>query len=328
MVNKRILIFGVIAILGISVVKFGTDFVKESMNAKDDDLQIVKSDDLNLEVVEEEGLRKTVLYFKSNEGFLVPVMKRIPWDEGIAKASLLNMVDNTELRESLTAKGLSPILPAGTKVNGISVDEATGLCKVDFSSEVANVDSQEDEENLIKGVVYTLTEFPSIKEVKITVDGKELSVLQNSVAINKPLSRENINIVGNIEEGSSKVLVYYKAENDFDLDYFIPVTVPTMAPMPNVYTALDLLLQGPPADVGLKSDIPQDLTLEGVEIKDNIAYVDIESAKKSSLDDKQLSELMKNIGLTLGQFEEIENVEVLLNGKIVNSTVPVFANEY
>lgn len=328
MVNKRILIFGVIAILGISAVKFGTDFVKESMNAKDEDLQIVKSDDLDLEVVEEEGLRKTVLYFKSNEGFLVPVMKRIPWGEGIAKASLMNMVDNSELRDSLSAKGLSPILPAGTKVNGISVDEATGLCKVDFSSEVANVDSQEDEENLIKGVVYTLTEFPSIKEVKITVDGKELSVLQNSVAINKPLSRENINVVGNIEEGSSKIVVYYKGENNLDLDYFIPVTIPTMAAQPNIYTALELVLQGPPEDVGLRSDVPKDLKIGAIEIKDNIAYVDIESAKKSTLDDKQLSELMKNIGLTLGQFEEIENIEVLLNGKIINTTVPVFANEY
>lgn len=327
MVNKRILIFGIIAILGISLVKFGTGIVKESMKEKDDDLQIVKSDD-NLEVVEEEGLRKTVLYFKSEEGYLVPVMKRIPWDEGIAKASLLNMVDSSELRESLTSKGLEPILPVGTKVNGITIDEATGLCKVDFSEELKNVEDKKDEENLIKGVVYTLTEFPSIKEVKITVEGEELSVLHESVAINKPLSRENINVVGNIKDGSSKVVVYYKGENDLDLDYFIPVTVPTMAPQPNVYTALDLMIQGPPSDVGLKSDLPKDLGLAGVEIKDNIAYVDITSDTTSSLNEKEVSELMKNIGLTLGQFKEIKSVEVLLNGKIVNTTVPAFANEY
>lgn len=327
MVNKRILIFGIMAILGISLVKFGTDSVKNNMDAKKGDLQIVRSDD-NLEAVEEEGLRKTVLYFKSEENFLVPVMKRIPWDEGIAKASLLNMVDNLELRESLESKGLSPLLPEGTKVNGIAIDEATGLCKVDFSEELKDVDTIKDEENLIKGIVYTLTEFPSIKEVKITVDGKELSVLRESVAINKSLSRENINLVGNIEEGRSKVVVYYKGENNLDLDYFIPVTVPTMAHQPNVYTALELLLEGPPSDIGLKSDIPKDLTIGGIDIKDNIAYVDLGAEKDTSLDEKQISELMKNIGLTLGQFEEIENVEVLINGKIVNSAVPVFANEY
>ncbi len=327
MVNKRILIFGIIAILGISLVKFATDFVKENMEARDDDLQIVKSDD-NLEVLEEDGLRKTVLYFKNDSGYLVPVMKRIPWDEGIAKASLLNMVDSSELRESLESRGLSPILPVGTMVNGITIDEDIGLCKVDFSEELKNVDSIEDEENLIKGVVYTLTEFPNVKEVMITVDGEELSVLHKSVAINKPLGRENINVVGNIEEGSSKVVVYYKGENDLDLDYFIPVTIPTMAPMPNVYTALDLLLEGPPLDTGLKSDIPKELDLEGVEIKDNIAYVDIMSDGKMDLNEMETSELMKNISLTLGQFEEIESVEVLLNGKIVNTTIPVFANEY
>lgn len=327
MVNKRILIFGVIAILGISLVKLGTNYVKDNMNAESDDLQIIRSDD-KLELVEDDELRKTVLYFKSEENYLVPVMKRIPWDEGIAKTSLLNMVDNLELRESLEAKGLSPLLPKGTQVNGITIDEETGLCKVDFSEEIKDVDDIKDEENLIKGVVYTLTEFPSVKDVKITVDGKELPVLSKSVAINKPLSRENINTVGNIEEASSKVVVYYKGESKLDLDYFIPVTVPTMAPQPNVYTALDVLFEGPPSDIGLKSDLPGDLSFEGVEIKENIAYVDVKSGKSESLDEKDISDLTKNIGLTLSQFEEIENVEVLLDGKIVNTTVPVFANEY
>ncbi|MGO1469522.1 MAG: GerMN domain-containing protein [Tissierella sp.] len=327
MVNKRILIFGVIAILGISLVKLGTNYVKDNMNAESDDLQIIRSDD-KLELVEDDELRKTVLYFKSEENYLVPVMKRIPWDEGIAKTSLLNMVDNLELRESLEAKGLSPLLPKGTQVNGITIDEETGLCKVDFSEEIKDVDDIKDEENLIKGVVYTLTEFPSVKDVKITVDGKELPVLSKSVAINEPLSRENINTVGNIEEASSKVVVYYKGESKLDLDYFIPVTVPTMAPQPNVYTALDVLFEGPPSDIGLKSDLPGDLSFEGVEIKENIAYVDVKTEKSESLDEKDISDLTKNIGLTLSQFEEIENVEVLLDGKIVNTTVPVFANEY
>lgn len=327
MVNKRILVFGIIAVLGISLVKFGTGYVKNNMNAGSDDLQIIRSDD-NLNLVEDDELRKTVLYFKSEENYLVPVMKRIPWDEGIAKSSLLNMVDSLELRESLESKGLSPLLPKGTKVNGITIDEATGLCKVDFSEEIQDVDDIKDEENLIKGVVYTLTEFPSIKDVKITVAGQELPVLSKSVAINQPLSRENINVVGNIEDASSKVVVYYKGESNLDLDYFIPVTVPTMAPQPNVYTALDILFEGPPSDLGLKSDLPKDLSLEGVEIKDNIAYVDINSEKTKSLEEKDLSGLMKNIGLTLSQFEDIENVEILLNGKIVNTSVPVFANEY
>ena len=37
---------------------------------------------------------------------------------------------------------------------------------------------------------------------------------------------------------------------------------------------------------------------------------------------------MKNVGLTLSQFEEIDSVELLLDGTAVNSSIPVFANEY
>ena len=42
-----------------------------------------------------------------------------------------------------------------------------------------------------------------------------------------------------------------------------------------------------------------------------------------------LDEIYKGVGLTLGQFEEIEKVELLLEGKMIQeSSIPAFANEY
>ncbi len=69
--------------------------------------------------------------------------------------------------------------------------------------------------------------------------------------------------------------------------------------------------------------------LQGVEVKNGTAYVDISYDNHSeSSEDKMFSDIVKNIGLTLSQFEEIDNVELLIDGETINTTIPVFANEY
>lgn len=329
MINKRILIFGIIAILSISIIKIGTDLIKENIVGQNqDELEIVRSDGGEIAIIDDNNMRKTVMYFQNRYGYLVPVMKKIPWDEGIAKATLSNMVDSGEIRESLVDMGLSALIPAGTQVNGISINEETGLCKVDFSEDILNTETIEDEENLIKGIVYTLTEFPKIKEVQIMVEGKVLPKFRHGSPVGEPMGRENINVLGDLTEGESKVVVYFKDDSEEEFNYFIPVTIPTMAPVANVHSALDALFHGPPEFSDLKTDIPKNMRLEGMEIKDGTAFVDIATLEGEGIADSRISLLMKNIALTLGEFEEIENIEIFVDGKVINTAIPVFANEY
>lgn len=328
MINRRILIIGLIAILAVALVSWGTKLISKD-SARDDEIEIIRSDENDLEVVEDESMRKTVFYFQNGEGYLVPVMRRIPWEEGIAKVTLRNMVDSPELREVLDSTGLLPLLPQGTEIIGMSINQETGLCKVDFSEEILDKESIKDEENLIKGIVYTLTEFPAIKEVQILVNGKFIPALKNGTPVDKPMTRENINLLGKLEDGRSKVVVYYKGNVENEYEYFIPVTIPTLAPMANVYTALDLLFEGPPINSNLTSDIPSGVKLQGVEIKEGTAFVDINLGEESLLTkDTALNSIIKNVGLTLSQFEDIDSVELLVDGEIINATIPVFANEY
>lgn len=329
MVNKRVMIFGLIVLLGLATIKIGSRINQKDMTKLDDEIEIIQSDVNDIELVEDENIRKTVLYFKNSEGYLVPVMRRIPWEEGIAKKTILNMVDSPQLRETLEYTGLIPLIPTGTEVNGMSIDEETGICKVDFSSDLENVETNKDEENLIQGIVYTLTEFPAIKEVQVLVDGKIIPVLKHGTPVGKPIGRENINLMGNIDEGSSKVVVYFKGNSEEDFEYFIPVTIPTLAPMANVYTALDKLFEGPPMGANLVSDLPIGIEFQGVEIKDGTAFVDINFKEQSLLTrDTALNDVIKNIGLTLSEFKEIESVELMVDGQILNTSIPVFANEY
>lgn len=331
MINRRIILFGLIIVLGLTVLTMGKNFINNRLASDDDDeIEVVRSDEDIINVTEDDdGMRKTVLYFKNREGYLVPVMRRIPWEEGIARATLNNMIDSAELRDTLSHTGLLPIIPAGTEIMGIAIDEETSICKINFSENFLNNESESDEESLIKGVVYTLTEFPAIEKVNILVGGKEVETLTHGTRVGSVLERKDINLVGKPGEGKSKVLVYYKDKTDDEYQYFIPMTIPTLAPEANVYSALDILFQGPPDGLGLSSDMPQGTTLHGVEISNGTAYVDISyDIYEEESEQISFSDIIKNIGLTLSQFEEIETVELLIDGETINTTVPAFANEY
>lgn len=307
--------------------------------SKEEPIEIIRSDDEKVDITEEnDELRKTVLYFQNSKGLLVPIMKKIPWEEGIAKSALSNMIDSPTLRDNLSSTGLLPVIPVGTEIKGITVDESTGLCKIDFTGEVLNYETEKEEENLINGVVYTLTEFPAINEVQIMIDGEVVPALKYGTEIGEPLRRENINLLGDLQNARSKVVVYYKGIENDEYEYYVPVTVPTLAPVPNVFTALEELFDGPPEDLGLDTGIPDEVNLEGVEIKEGTAYVDIFTGAIDILKEKHvLDEMIKNIGITLSQFDEIERVELLIDGEDLEKmgieydydmAIPVFANEY
>jgi len=305
-----------------------------------DEIEIIRSDeDYDFEIADDDSMRETVLYFKDKQGLLVPVMRRIPWEEGIAKLALRNMVDSPELRESLSSTGLSPIIPQGTKILGMAIDPETGLCKVDFSREVLNVESKKDEENLINGVVYTLTEFPTINEVQFLVEGESVPVFTHGTDTSKTFKRENINLAGDLIEGASKVMVYFKGKDyEENFEYYVPVTIPTLAPVPNMYTALELLFDGPPAGLDLSSDIPEGVSFHGVDVSGGTAYVDISFDYDYPEDvEVVLNGMVRNIGLTLSQFTDIQEVELLVDGKTleeagldiyINESIPTFANVY
>lgn len=337
--NKKIVLILLILVLGLAAFGCKAKGGFKKLFSKEEDLEIIRSDDYEFELTEDDGMRKTVFYFKDQQGLLVPLMRKIPWEEGIAKLALKNMVDSPNLRESIAPTGLIPIIPAGTEIKGMSINEETGLCKVDFSREVLNYETEKDEESLIKGVIYTLTEFQAVDEVQILIDGEVVPTLNYGTNVSTPLKRENINLAGELDNVRSKVVVYFKGTNiEEDFQYFIPVTIPTLAPMPNIYTALETLFDGAPEELNLGSDIPEEVSLHGVEIKDGIAYVDISFDYGNPLEeDRVFNDMMKNIGLTLSEFDEIEKVELLIDGKsleeigmdhYINMTIPAFANEY
>lgn len=335
---KRLFILAIVLVLAVSLFGCKTiDTMKDLITNEDPDIEIIRSDE-DENILEDASLRNTVLYYQNENGYLVPVKRKIPWEEGIAKAALKNIMDSPIVREDIGSIGLNPIIPSGTEIIGMSINQDTGLCKVDFSNGIMNCQSKKDEENMIKGVVYTLTEFANIKEVQIMIDGKMVSELKYGTKINSPLARKDINVVENLKDAASKITVYYKGTSNGEYEYYVPVTVPTLAPNADINTSLEILFDGAPELSGLYTDIPYGVEFQGVEISNGVAYVDIIAQDISTLSEQTVfNKMVKNIGLTLKEFSGVEYVEILLDGKTVEEAgldinsqdaMPVFANEY
>ena len=114
-----------------------------------------------------ETMEVAVYYLKSanNEMYLVREVHEVEKSEAPARAALNELINGTP-----TTEGAIKVLPTDTKILGIKIDQ--GLATVDFSSEVLQANVGSSGEALgIASIVNTLTEFPSIQKVQLTVDG-------------------------------------------------------------------------------------------------------------------------------------------------------------
>jgi hypothetical protein len=108
-----------------------------------------------------ETMDVVVYYLKSTSQdiYLVREVHTLPKSESVAQAALQELISGTP-----TTEGAYRVLPADTKILGITIKD--GLATVDFSKDVlyANVGAS-GEELGIDSVVNTLTEFPMIEQV-------------------------------------------------------------------------------------------------------------------------------------------------------------------
>ena len=272
------------------------------------------------EEIDEQALahfRKTVFYFVNEHDLLVPVTRDIPWVEGIGRAALESLVDSDELRTELAEKGLTPSLPQGTEVLGMTIRD--GLAKVDFNASFLQSSDKKAELNAINSVVYTLTEFPSIDQVKILVDGKILEKTPNGNQIKGVYNREDINLETTVATSTEMVPVtlYFKGGNsNGNFNYFVPVTRMVTKSPNQIKTALEELVKGPADNTGLVSVLPKDTMVLDVIQKDGEVLVNFSKEIEGyggGIDVEQ--SVVNSVVLTVSEFPEVETVCIQVEGK-------------
>ncbi len=126
------------------------------------------------------------LYFADPlEEKLVVEEREIPKVTGIARATM------EELIKGPLGLELESTLPASTKLLDINVRE-DGLAIVDFSSDlIKDLPATATAERLaVYSIVNTLTQFPTVQEVKMRVEGRTIDTLLGYMQIEDALVRD------------------------------------------------------------------------------------------------------------------------------------------
>lgn len=325
--SKKILVLAAI-MLTLTLVITSCSVFKDEGKEQGPDVPTITDEDTD------ELIRETVVYYQDDAGYLVPVMRKIPWAEGIAKATLQVMMDTPDQQESLMTMGLRAILPAETEVLGMSIKD--GIATVDFNEAVLNCKDAAAENNMVQGIVMTLAGFSTIEKVQLLFDGKAIETMQFGTVVKDPIDPLDINIEMSDDASTqgAKVTVFFQSTSSSQYEYLIPITRITSSMNVTLETAIQELLDGPRDADNMTIDIPQDTKLLGVQMEDGVTYINF-SKEFNSLSTSASSEAMvfKAIMMVARQFPEVEQVNILVEGKNyvgakpVNST-PVFANEY
>ncbi len=271
----------------------------------------------------DESKTQGVFYYTDPQGYLVPVMRQIPKQEGIAKSVIKALIDNSENRIELREIGLSPMLPEGLEFD-LALKE-DHLMRISFNDAINSFKDAKEEEIAIQAIVYTLTEFETVEKVQVLVDNQIVDELTHGTKVKEPLTRANINSLGNVVQGEyvkSTLYFYNNVSNNYT--YYIPVT----KNIPKENTSIDKIIE---EQVGLFKEtakpIPEGFELEEVLIEGDMVKINI----KNSVDteSKECVGFMKSMSLTISQNSDIKLITLSQNGQNIESyTMETFANVY
>jgi germination protein M len=106
---------------------------------------------------------------------LVATLRDIPSTKAVATAAVTALLSGPSSTES--ARSISSQIPDGTQLLGLTIDN--GLATIDLSSEFAAGGGTTAYQTRLAQVVYTLTQFPTVKSVTILIEGNGDSVALN-----------------------------------------------------------------------------------------------------------------------------------------------------
>jgi sporulation and spore germination protein/immunoglobulin-like protein involved in spore germination len=108
--------------------------------------------------------------------------------ERIGTAALEALLAGPDGQEQAAAVGSQ--VPAGTKLLGLTV--ADGVASVDLTSEYESGGGSASMNMRIAQIVYTLTQFPTVKGVLFELDGRRVDVLGGEgVVVDQPITRKD-----------------------------------------------------------------------------------------------------------------------------------------
>jgi len=250
-----------------------------------------------------------VYYLSKDERYLVPVTVAFNPTREAAKVAVEKLLAGPQ------GEGLRPVMPDDVKLRGVYILNNQQTAYIDLTREFLQINDNKKAEMALKALVLTVTELNNNQSVQLLVEGQTVSQVagvKTDIPYNRPA---NINSLLQYENQKG-VQVYF---NDKDAFYFIPVTVALPAgasesDLPRA--AIMALLAGPPKDSGLIRTIWPGTTLLDLKIDQGLATVNL-SKQSIGYGGGTTAEtaLVNSLLFTLTQFDEIDRVQLIIEGK-------------
>lgn len=263
------------------------------------------------------GKTTVTAYYKDAEGTLIPITRDIEKEEGIAKAVIRSLIDNAENRGALSTLGLYPVLPENTEILGINIID--GIAVIDFNNKLLDYKTEIEERNIFASIVYSLTEFNSIKGIRILINGFENKKLKFSGNISGILDRDNILINSdklNVESKTMKLDLYlFKYLND-KYEYLIPISKEYVGIFDNMLPEqIVRSLSKKPDKENIFTQLPENVELIGCTVEDKLVTLDFNKKLKNYGGTAREEGLLKQLLYSMKQIDGVEKVRILIEGK-------------
>ncbi len=127
--------------------------------------------------------------FVDNAG-LVPVLREIPKTPAIGSASMVALLEGPNDDELGARPAMYTAIPEGTRFLGLSIKD--GVATVDLSREFESGGGSASVLGRLAQVVYTLTQFPTVKGVKFELDGEPVGAFSGEgVILDQAVDRDD-----------------------------------------------------------------------------------------------------------------------------------------
>ncbi len=324
---ERILIVCAAALVVVLALRGGGDASKETLY-EEPPLTVTQTSAETSAPVEE--TLSTVCFYQDGEGYLIPVTRQIPKQDGIAKATLALMVKSSQNDMDAARMGLRTIIPEGTSFD---IDISGGKARVDMSKEALNCASMDEELLMVQGTAAALCCFDTVNEVEFLFDGQKRSKLTHGADVSGAFDAECVNaeavttMAGASGTYADQVQLYFPSQTGRML---VPVTR-TVFSNADLTTALLELAKGPKSDSGLERPLPANCGVRSVKVQNGVATIDF---SKAFLDVTQSSDggrqAVQAILFTASQFPGVKKVAFTVEGeafKLPEEATATFLND-
>jgi germination protein M len=267
-------------------------------------------------MAEPEEARQVTIYFEDANGYIAPVTMNLPPRIDVARQSLEFMVEGGP-GESMLPEGFRTLLPKGTEVLGMHIEQEKKLAIVDFSEEFTSY-NQQDERKMLEAITWTLTDFPTIDQVEIRVEGELLNEMPvGGTPLDEPLSRTmgvNLERAAGVNlSRSMPVTLYFQNQID-DYRYFIPVTRMIDYSDNVAMSAMEQLISGPIGGTSLAAVMLPDVEVLNIQQTDDLLTVNL-SESILGMENKVAAETLQSAVLSLTETTGIAQVQFIINGE-------------